>query len=97
VGIVQTIREGLDKLGQVRRIGLECRAGAAYSFRMDDTANPLDAPSGWVEALDESLAELAAGVPTIPYADIRCDLLDSIAQMEAKRGAMPGRKATPRR
>ena len=64
---------------------------------MDDTPHPLNAPPGWAEALDESLAELAAGVPTVPGEVVRRDLLDSIARMEAKRADASGRKATSRR
>ena len=41
-------------------------------------------PPGWAEALDESLAELAAGVQTVPAAAVRRDLQDTIARMEAK-------------
>jgi hypothetical protein len=64
---------------------------------MDDTPHPLDTPPGWAEALDESLAELAAGVPTVPGEVVRRDLLDSIARMEAKRADAPRRKTTARR
>ena len=64
---------------------------------MDDTPHPLNAPPGWAEALDESLAELAAGVPTVPGEVVRRDLLDSIARMEAKRADAAGRRATSRR
>ncbi len=64
---------------------------------MDDTPHPLNAPAGWAEALDESLAELAAGVPTVPGEVVRRDLLDSIARMEAKRADVAGRRATARR
>ncbi len=64
---------------------------------MDDTPHPLDAPPGWAEALDESLAELAAGVPTVPGEVVRRDLLDSIARMTAKRADAPDRKTTSRR
>jgi hypothetical protein len=57
----------------------------------------LNAPPGWAEALDESLAELATGVPTVPGEVVRRDLLDSIARMDAKRADAAGRKATSRR
>lgn len=77
--------------------GLERQAEAAYSHSMDDTPHPLDAPPAWAEALDESLAELAAGIPTVPSEAVRRDLLDSIARMEAKRAAAPKRKTTSRR
>jgi hypothetical protein len=52
---------------------------------MDDTSPPPDAPPGWAEALDESVAELAAGVPTVPGEEVMRELRESIARMEAKR------------
>jgi hypothetical protein len=64
---------------------------------MDNTPHPSNAPLGWAEALDESLAELAAGVPTVPGELVRRHLLESIARMEAKRSDASGRKATLRR
>jgi len=64
---------------------------------MDDTPHKRDRPPGWAEALDESLAELAVGVPTIPYADVRRELLGSIGRMEAAQGQAPECKATSRR
>ena len=64
---------------------------------MDDIPHRSDAPPGWAEALDESLAELAAGVPTVPAEVVRRDLLRSIARMEAERADQPKRKTTARR
>jgi hypothetical protein len=64
---------------------------------MNDTPAPLDAPPGWAEALDESLAELAAGVPTVPGNGVMRDLRESLARMEAKRAGAAERKATSRR
>lgn len=54
---------------------------------MDDTPHPLDAPPGWAEAIDRSLAELAAGVPTIPAEVVHQRIRDSIARIEAKKQA----------
>jgi len=64
---------------------------------MDNVPHSSNAPPGWAEALDESLAELAAGVPTIPGAVVRRDLLDSLARMKAKPADAAERKATARR
>jgi len=57
----------------------------------------LDAPPGWAEALDQSLAELAAGVPTVPSEVVQRELQGSIARLEAKRAGDMERKATSRR
>jgi hypothetical protein len=71
---------------------------------MDDTPHhshpadwepPMPSEAELLAALDESLAELAAGVPTVPGEVVRQGLLDSIARMEAKRAA--GRDSTSRR
>lgn len=63
---------------------------------MTDTASSLDAPPGWAEALDESLAELAAGVPAVPSEVVHRELQDGIARLEAK-AAVRQREATARR
>jgi hypothetical protein len=63
---------------------------------MTDTPSSLDAPPGWAEALDESLAELAAGVPTVPSEVVHRALQESIARLEAKAAARQ-REATARR
>jgi hypothetical protein len=57
--------------------------------RMDDTPHLSDAPPGWAEALDESLAELAAGVPTVPAETVHQRIRDTIARIEAKKKAEP--------
>lgn len=64
---------------------------------MTDTPASLDAPPGWAEALDRSLAELAAGVPTVPSEVVHRELQESIARLEAKRAGALERKATSRR
>lgn len=50
---------------------------------MDDTTNHLDAPPDWLQALDESDGDLAAG-RTVPGQVVRQGLLDSIARIEAR-------------
>jgi len=54
------------------------------------------APAGWLEALAESEAELAAGL-SIPGEFVRQHLLDSIARLEAKQTTAPRHGATTRR
>jgi hypothetical protein len=63
---------------------------------MDDTPTPAIAPSGWLEALAESEAELAAGL-TVPGDEIMRELHESIARLEAKRAGKPRGKAAPHR
>ena len=61
---------------------------------MDETKP--HAPPGWLEALAESEAELAAG-QTVPGEVVRRRLRDSIARLEAKQAAGPNRGAASRR
>jgi hypothetical protein len=61
---------------------------------MNDTPHTFDAPPGWVEALDESEAELDAGVPTVPAKVVHQMIRDSIARIRAKKAAE--RQATER-
>jgi len=63
---------------------------------MDDTPHPAEAPPGWLEALDESEAELAAG-QTVPGEAVHQRIRDSLTRTEAKRAAAPKRGATSRR
>jgi hypothetical protein len=49
---------------------------------MDETKALVDAPPGWLEALAESEAELAAGM-TVSGASVRRRLLDSLDRLEA--------------
>ena len=49
---------------------------------MDESAKHAEASKGWLEALAESEAELAAG-QTVPGTVVRQHLLDSIARLEA--------------
>ena len=52
---------------------------------MDDTPYRLDAPPGWADTLDESLAELAAGVPTVPAEAVHQRIRDTIVRIQARR------------
>jgi hypothetical protein len=62
---------------------------------MDDpTLTP--APVGWLEILEESEAELAAGL-TVPGEVVRQMLHDSLARLEAKQDAAPPRRVPSRR
>ena len=61
---------------------------------MDD--NPIIAPAGWLEILEESEAEVASGL-TVPGEVVRQMLLDSIARMEARQDAAPPREVRSRR
>ncbi|MGD0431733.1 MAG: hypothetical protein ABSA58_11645 [Acetobacteraceae bacterium] len=59
---------------------------------MDDTPRPLDAPQDWIDALDESVADIAAG-RVVSGEKVRRELLESIARMEAKPAAARKRGA----
>jgi predicted transcriptional regulator len=50
---------------------------------MDDTPRAMDAPQDWIDALDESMADIAAG-RVVSGDVVRRELLESIARMEAK-------------
>jgi hypothetical protein len=76
--------------------GLERRAVSAYSPPMDDSPPRPPAPTGWLEILEESEAELAAGL-TVPGEVVRQMLRDSLARLEAKQDAAPPRRASSRR
>ena len=51
---------------------------------MDDTPHALGVPPGWAEALDENLAELAAGVPAADGAALIRELYPSAERLEAR-------------
>jgi hypothetical protein len=58
---------------------------------MDDTPHRAPAPAGWLEALQRSEAQLAAG-QTVPGDAVMRELQESIARLEAKRaGKLPRR------
>jgi hypothetical protein len=63
---------------------------------MDDNPPHTTAPAGWLEILEESEAELAAGL-TVPGEFVRQMLRDSLARLEAAQDAAPPRKAPSRR
>jgi len=52
----------------------------------------LDAPQDWIDALDESVADIAAG-RVVSGDVVRRELLEGISRMEAKRAAAPRRGA----
>ncbi len=59
---------------------------------MDDTGS--DAPPGWAEALNQSLAELAAG-QTVPASVVHDEIRQAIAAMEAALAAEDGVSVPP--
>jgi hypothetical protein len=63
---------------------------------MNDVPDSAVAPAGWLEALAESEAELAAGL-TVPAEVVHQRIRESIARIEAKRAAIPQREAPFRR
>jgi hypothetical protein len=63
---------------------------------MDDNPPHPPAPAGWLEILEESEAELAAGL-TVSGEVVRQMLRDSLARLEARQDAAPLRRASPRR
>jgi hypothetical protein len=75
---------------------LERRIGFIYYPPMDDNPTHTPAPAGWLEILEESEAELAAGL-TVSGKVVRQMLRDSLARLEAAQDAAPPRKAPSRR
>ena len=63
---------------------------------MDDNPTPAIAPAGWLEALAESEAQLAAG-QIVSGEEVMRELDECIARLEAKRTAAAHRRATRRR
>jgi hypothetical protein len=63
---------------------------------MDNAAPPKLAPHGWLEALAESEADLAAG-RTVPGETVRQGIRDAIARLEAKQGVGRPQGTTARR
>jgi len=63
---------------------------------IDDLPRRAQAPAGWIEALDRSEAQLAAG-ETISGEEVMRELRDSIDRMEAKHAGKPKRKPIRRR
>ena len=62
---------------------------------MDDNPTHASAPAGWLEILEESEAELAAGL-TVPGEVVRQMLRDSLARLETRQDAAPRRKTSER-
>ncbi len=63
---------------------------------MDEIPLRARAPAGWLEALERSEAQLAAG-QTVPGEEVMRELYESIARLEAKRVSNPNRRKMPRR
>lgn len=57
----------------------------------DITSQPI--PAGWLDAMDESDAQLAAG-QTVPLEPLLDELRQAAAQLEAKLAAQPEHTAT---
>jgi hypothetical protein len=72
--------------------GVERRAGCAYSRYMADTPTPASVPAGWLEALAESEADLAAG-RIVPGEEVMRDLQDSLDRLKARAAAKTRRGA----
>ncbi len=62
---------------------------------MDDTPTHSVAPAGWLEALAEGDADLAAG-RIVPGEVVLRDLKESLARLEAKAAPNSARKETRR-
>jgi hypothetical protein len=63
-------------------IGVENEGATSYSHVMDDTVHHAEPPTGWLEALAESDAGLAAG-RIVPGDVMMRDLRDAMARLEA--------------
>ena len=63
---------------------------------MDDNPTHTAAPAGWLKILEESEAELAAGL-TVPGEVVRQMLRDSLARLEARQDIAPPRRAPSHR
>jgi hypothetical protein len=64
---------------------------------MHNAATRTKTSAGWLEALAESEAELAAGQPTVSREVVQRMFRASIARLEAKKGGASPRKAAARR
>jgi len=61
---------------------------------MDDMPHHTQAPTGWLEALERSEAQLAVG-EAVPGEEVMRELYESIARLEAKRAGKPERGTVP--
>jgi hypothetical protein len=82
-----------DTISCRRRHQLETSPLRPYDRIMENL--PDNAPPGWLETLEESEAELAAGL-TVPAETVHRELRESIARLEAK-AATKQREAVRRR
>jgi hypothetical protein len=64
---------------------------------MNDKPHKPDTEADWAEALDESLAELAAGVPTVPAEQVHRRIRESIERIKANQAAESRQKTATRR
>ncbi len=64
-------------------IGLELQRRSVYSTPMVNVVTSFIPPAGWLEALAESEADLAAG-RIVAGDDVMRDLRDSLARLDAK-------------
>ena len=95
-GSIQPFQEGARGprgLGRVvahgGRIALLPGAAMRYPSRMDhDDTTTRPIPAGWLEAMDESDAQLAAG-QTVPLEPLLDELRQAAARLEAKLAARP--------
>ena len=64
---------------------------------MNDKPHMSDTEADWAKALDESLAELTADVPTVSAEQVHQRIRESIERIKANRTAETKRKPATRR
>ena len=69
---------------------------AAYSHDMDRSEHKTETPAGWLEALAESEAQLAAG-QIVSGEEVMRELRESIDRLEVKRAAKSRNRTARRR
>jgi hypothetical protein len=77
-------------------VRLELSTATAYLPCIDNPENHSEVPTGWLETLAKSEAELAAG-QTVPGEVVRQRLLNNIARIETKQAAARLRGTASRR
>jgi predicted transcriptional regulator len=63
---------------------------------MDKPEHDIDVPAGWLDALAESEAQLAAG-QIVPGEEVMRELLENIERLKAKHADKLRRRTAPRR